>query len=93
MPIHKIILPYKELCRHFDGYGHVPAYLGGPITNNQCPSIEIPPGFFENKIKIRYGFDDYKKDYVNINPKNKIYRASSEIGTDYRFTIKDIPIF
>ena len=46
-PIIKQILisPYKEIFRHFDGYYH--QY----ITNNQCPALDIPPGFFENDIK------------------------------------------
>jgi len=82
----KIIVPYKELVRHFDGYNHV------HITNNQCPAIEIPPGFFENDIKIRYGYDDYKEGWVNINPKNPNYYAYDKTGTDYKFTLEDLPL-
>ncbi len=49
MPLLRFIIPLKEICRHFDGYGH------SQITNNQCPSLDIPPGFFEHNMKIRYG--------------------------------------
>jgi len=82
----KLIIPFKELFRHFDGYYH--QY----ITNNQCPSIDIPPGFFKNDVKIRYGYDDYKEGWVNINPKNPNYYAHDKSGTDYKFTLQDLPL-
>ena len=88
VPTHKTVSPLKEICRHFDGYQHIqPA-----ITNNQCPAIDIPPGFFENDIKIRYGYDDYKEGWVNINPKNDYYYAYNKSGTDYKFTLEDLPL-
>ena len=83
-----MIIPLKELCRHYDGYQHVRP----TITNNQCPVIEIPPGFFEDDIKIRYGYDDYKDGWVNINPKNPYYYAYDKLGTDYKFTLNDLPL-
>ena len=70
-----------------DGYYH--QY----ITNNQCPAINIPPGFFENDIKIRYGYDDYLEGWVNVNPKNPNYYAYDKSGTDYKFTLNEIPLF
>jgi hypothetical protein len=88
VPLHKTITPLKELCRHFDGYQHVTPI----IDNNQCPAIDIPFGFFENDIKIRYGYDDYKEGWVNINPKNEYYKAYNGVGTDYKFTLKDLPL-
>jgi hypothetical protein len=88
VPTHKLILPLKEICRHFDGYQHVYP----PIINNQCPAIDIPPGFFEGDIKIRYGYNDYKEGWVNINPKNPNYYAYNKSGTDYKFTLEDLPL-
>jgi hypothetical protein len=85
-PKQKIIIPYKEIARHYDGY----FYQG--ITNNQCPSIDIPLGFFENDIQIRYGYDDYKEGWTNINPKNDHYYAYDKSGTDYKFTLNDLPL-
>jgi hypothetical protein len=88
VPIHKTIAPLKEICRHFDGYQHIqPA-----ITNNQCPAIDIPLGFFENNIKIRYGYDDYKEGWTNINPKSDYYYAYNKSETDYKFTLEDLPL-
>ena len=88
MPIHKTISPLKEICRHFDGYQHIQPI----IDNNQCPAIDIPIGFFENNIKIRYGYDDYKEGWININPKNLYYYAFDKSGTDYKFTLSDLPL-
>jgi hypothetical protein len=88
IPLHKTISPLKEICRHFDGYQHV----NPPITNNQCPAIDIPLGFFEKDIKIRYGYDDYKEGWTNINPKNPNYYAYDKSGTDYKFTLEDLPL-
>ncbi len=86
LPQQTLITPFKELFRHFDGYNHQ------FITNNQCPSIDIPPGFFENNIKIRYGYNDYKEGWVNINPKSEYYYAYDKSGVDYKFTLEDIPL-
>ena len=88
LPLQTGIVPLKELCRHFDGYAH----QHYTITNNQCPAIDIPPGFFEKDIKIRYGYDDYKEGWVNINPKNPNYYAHDKSGTDYKFTLKELPL-
>jgi hypothetical protein len=86
-PEQKIIIPYREIARHFDGYFHQ------GITNNQAPSLDIPEGFFNNNIKIRYGYNDRKEGWVNINPKNEFYYAFDKTGADYKFTINEIPLF
>jgi hypothetical protein len=88
MPMHKVIIPLKEICRHYDGYQHIQPV----ITNNQCPSIIIPLGFFKNNIKIRYGYNDYKEGWTNINPKNNNYYAYDASGADYKFTLNDLPL-
>jgi hypothetical protein len=88
IPHHKVIIPLKEICRHFDGYQHVYPQ----ITNNQCPAIDIPYGFFENDIKIRYGYNDYKEGWININPINPNYYAYDKTGVDYKFTLEDLPL-
>lgn len=87
VPTTKWIIPYRELCRHFDGY----FYHG--ITNNQAPSLEIPPGFFNREIKIRYGYDDRKEGWVNINPKSENYYAFDKNGTDYKLSLEELPLF
>jgi hypothetical protein len=87
IPKQKVIIPYKEIARHFDGYFHQ------GITNNQVPSLDIPEGFFNNNIKIRYGYDDRKEGWVNINPKSEYYYAFDKSGTDYKFTLEELPLF
>jgi hypothetical protein len=91
VPNHKIILPLKELCRHFDGYQHCTP----PILNDKCPAIDIPVGFCENNIKINYGFDERSidKTVTNINPTSDSYFAYDIKGTDYKWTLEDIPYF
>ena len=87
LPVQDIIIPLREQFRHFDGYMHQ------RIPNEICPSLEIPTGFFESNIKIRYGYEDYKQGWVNINPKTKNYYAiDSSQGTDYKFTLEDLPL-
>lgn len=87
MPLSRWIVPYRELCRHFDGY----FYHG--ITNNQAPSLEIPAGFFDNNIKIRYGYSDRKEGWVNINPDIDNYYAYDKNGADYKITLEELPLF
>lgn len=91
VPIHKVIIPLKELCRHFDGYQH----CNYRILNNKCPAIDIPQGFFDNNIKINYGFDDRHVDntVTNLNPTINSYFADDIKGTDYKWTLEDIPNF
>jgi len=82
-------IPTRELCRHFDGYSHV-----GNLFNFG-PPLEIPPGFFENTMKIRYGWNDgYKEDCVNVNPMNPNLKCVDPVnGVDSRCTLDKIPLF
>lgn len=88
-----IIIPKHELCAHFDGYAHT---IGSraEIRPDQVPPLFIPPGFFENKVKIRYGYDDYLEGWVNINPAAKKYSfQDNKHGSDLMWTLDDIPFF
>jgi hypothetical protein len=90
VPVHKTIIPFKELCRHFDGYQHCTP----PIGNNKCPAIDIPAGFFENNINIEYGYPKSSDPQItNFDPTNKNYFAYDVSGTDYKWTVDDIPLF
>jgi hypothetical protein len=87
LPKQTVIVPYKEQLRHFDGYMHQ------RINNETCPAIAIPDGFFLNQIKVRYGYDNYKPGWVNLNPINTHYYAANVNGVDDKITITDIPHF
>lgn len=87
IPEARCLVPYRELCRHFDGY------TAFNISNNICPAIEIPDGFFNNDIKITHGTFVKKDGYTNLNPFNKNYKAFDQSGTDYKFNIANIPKF
>ncbi|MFH1503111.1 MAG: hypothetical protein ABIE36_00435 [Candidatus Diapherotrites archaeon] len=87
------VIPKKELCAHFDGEFHTDktAYV---LHFDLCSPLFIPPGFFENKIKIRFGFEDYKEGWVNMNPlKEKYSFRDLENGTDLKIGLEDIPLF
>jgi len=87
-PLTRIYTPVIEQFRHYDGYSHVnmPPYPIAPL--------EIPPGFFEVDIKIKYGYDQRFDGYVNINPsKTQLKTIDPSNGTDYHWCLSDIPLF
>jgi hypothetical protein len=55
--------------------------------SNFVPVLFIPPGFFDYNIKIRYGYDSYLPEFVNVNP----YKDLS--NTDLQVLIEDLPYF
>ena len=81
-------IPYKEFCRHYDGYQH----CASPFPNYLVPVLEIPDGFFENNIKINYS-PTYKEGYTNLNPKSSSLKIWDSQGTDYWYSKKFIPKF
>ena len=45
-------------------------------------------------MRIRYGYDDYKEGWVNINPTAEKYSAVDKTtGADCKITLEDIPLF
>lgn len=87
IPSNLMFTTTAEQFRHFDGYSHV--RVGPEIA----PPLEIPPGFFNKEVVIRYGFEDRDSNCVNINPlAEKLYAADIN-GADYKFTLDDIPLF
>jgi len=87
LPDNTMYTPIKEQFRHFDGYHHV------GINAETAPPLEIPPGFFESAIIVRYGFDDNDANSININPLAKNLYAADINGADYKFTLQDMPLF
>ncbi len=81
------LIPKRELVRHYDGYSHVKADL------NRNPPLFIPPGFFENDIKINYCSDSYKTGYVNVSPFAQYYFNVHHTGVDLRCSLEDLPLF
>jgi hypothetical protein len=87
------IVPKLECCRHYDAYMHTYAYLTDYITAARVPPLFIPDGFFEKKIKIKYGYDEYFEEFVNINPLSKVYSFESKSGTDMAVSVDQLPAF
>lgn len=81
-PDHSVIqiCPKTELCRHYDGYTNLMRVV---------PPLFIPPGFFDANIKIRYGYEQRKVGWVNINP--SVSWLNSEV--DIPIFLEDLPHF
>jgi len=88
-----VIIPKDECCRHYDAYMHTSFVVKDFISASRVPPLFIPDGFFEGKIKIRYGFDQYDQSYVNINPGKEKYIFDSAEGTDLAIPLENIPAF
>jgi hypothetical protein len=88
-----VIIPKEECCRHYDAYMHTSFVVKDFISASRVPPLFIPDGFFEGKIKIRYGFDQYDQSYVNINPGKEKYIFDSPEGTDLAIPLGKIPAF
>ena len=59
-----------------------------------CPPLEIPPGFFDKNMVIKYGYDTRNHDAVNINPYSvDLYTVNSDSGMDYKFIESELPMF
>ncbi len=90
---HILIIPKKRLCAHFDGYEHMQG-TANEILQDTSPVLFIPPGFFDKKIKIAYGYSQRKNGYTNINPGTKKYSfRNSTTGTDLKLSLAEIPLF
>lgn len=87
LPENLLVVPTKEQFRHFDGYTHV------GIGAEYVPPLEIPPGFFDKNITIKYGFSERDSNCVNVNPTVENLYAADGIGTDYKWCLEDIPAF
>lgn len=92
-PAQVLVLPKRELFAHFDGYSHNKG-TGYLVSASLVPPLFVPPGFFEKKIKIAYGYDEAREGWLNINPlKEKYTFEDPKNGTDLKISLKDIPLF
>ena len=92
-PDQLIVVPKREIAAHFDGYSHTLKSLI-EIAPDQVPPLIIPAGFFENAIKIKYGFPDYDSAYTNVNPAAPAYAFEGGTKkTDVKSTLETLPLF
>lgn len=92
VPEQLVVVPKNELCAHFDGYSHLVLH-GYSDPDSLYPPLFIPPGFFEGKMRIAYGHDDYREGWVNINPRASEYSFNAKGGTDLKTALEDLPLF
>lgn len=81
---HVMVIPKVEFCRHYDGYMHIA---------DKVPPLFIPNGFFESKIKIRYGYDENIPEFVNVNPMSSKFSYQHSSGADLKNLLTDFPSF
>jgi hypothetical protein len=86
---HPCFMHSRELCRHFDGY----SFRADVFDARDIPPLDIPKGFFENDIKIRYGYDKPCEGWTWLNPLVSEYRVLNVKGTDYKCLPEDLPLF
>lgn len=79
----EILVPFKEVFRHYDGYGKT--FL------NVVPAINIPPNFWDH-LTVRYGYNDRDNECVNINPTIANYYDVDSSGTDYKYLLDELPL-
>ena len=90
---HIMIIPKEKICDHYDGYSHMKLF-GCYLPLNKYPPLFIPKKFFKKKFNIYYGFDNIKKDGVNINPSIKRFSfEDAKSGTDLKIELSKIPYF
>lgn len=83
---YRVLVPYREVCKHYDGYSHL-------FDEKIVPPLTIPPGFFEGDMKLLFGFPENREGWVNINPLRP-YKTAHPEGVDYKWSLPDdIPLF
>ena len=85
------VVPKNELCRHYDSYSFDEKFQNSSFAD-KVPPLFIPEGIFEKKLKIYYGYNKYKIDYININP-NMTNQEIINQKTDMICRIENIPFF
>jgi len=85
---HLIVVPKKEICRHFDASFHTKYW---PKLFRAPQPVFIPEGFFANDIRIKYGYHQYVEGFVNVNPLVEACRYIDGNGPDVNFHVDDIP--
>lgn len=92
VPHQVVVVPKKDICSHFDGMSHLIIH-GYPNPDRLFPPLFIPPGFFEGKIKIAYGYGAYRPGWVNLNPEKENFSYEKKGGADMKIPPEEIPLF
>lgn len=77
-----VIHPSREVCRHYDSYMPYHEFI---------PMLFIPHGFFDKDTTIRYLYDDYIDNSVNVNPLN--YHITTQGSSDLTCLLNELPSF
>jgi hypothetical protein len=93
IPNQHMVIPKGRVGDHYDGYTNGRRF-GQFLPNEIYPPLFIPPGFFENNIRIAYGFATIRPGSVNVNPAAPLYSfQDARGGTDLKCRLEDLPAF
>ncbi len=79
----EILVPLAECIRHYDGYNSV----------GICPAMTVPPDFFGSELPkvVRYGYDLFDTESVNVNSLLAYQDSVGYNGTDFTNCLEDLP--
>lgn len=90
---HIMIVPKNKICDHYDGYSHTKLF-GCYLPTSKYPPLFMPKRFFKEKFNIYYGFNNIRKNGININPlAEKFSFEDPKNGTDLKIELSKIPYF
>ncbi|MFA4982712.1 MAG: hypothetical protein WC588_00700 [Candidatus Micrarchaeia archaeon] len=92
VPMQTVVVPKRDICFHFDGLSHL-AIHGYDCPDCAFPPLFIPPGFFEGRIRVAYGYGGYREGWVNVNPLSETYSFIDGKGADLKCTLDRLPLF
>ena len=83
-----LVRPHRELFRHFDAYSHV------GISVSDFPPLSIPPGYFENQIKLNFdgAAEGAGDDWTNVNVLEPDHDSVRAKGARLFLTSDNIPL-
>jgi hypothetical protein len=81
-----LYVPTRPMTHHYDGYMHA------ACGHNLVPPLVIPPGWFEDQVRVRVGYTDRLADWVNVNACMPNV-AGDPTGADLQTTVERIPLF
>lgn len=86
-PPYPVVVPFRELVRHYDGYSHA------AVDIDACPPLSIPAGFFEDDIRVAYCAELPDSRAVLVNPLKPRHSVVDSLGADLRCCLEDLPLF
>lgn len=88
---HIMVIPKREMCVHFDGYGHTEGSFIH-IDPQRVPPLFIPTGYFEKKIMLSK-VENKSKDpkVIKVGSYEDKYSFAKSDGCDIKLGLEGLP--